>query len=154
MTATRELKPREAKLAPAKPAEAKYKNEAKILHQAFFKSVGPRTYAAQVKELANGNQMLVLTEGRRDESSGEVRKTRIFVFAEDFPAFFGLVKQSEDFIKAHPLPPEVQARRRRVWEAKANGKPAAAEGKTAGKERWNGAGSRAAVPASFAAVAR
>jgi hypothetical protein len=42
------------------------KPEPKILFQKFFKSLGPRTYAAQVKELANGNQMLVLTEGKRD----------------------------------------------------------------------------------------
>ena len=53
------------------------KPEPKILFQKFFKSIGPRTYAAQVKEAGNGNHFLVLTEGRRDEKTGEVRKTRL-----------------------------------------------------------------------------
>jgi len=66
----------------------KPKVEPKIIHQTFFKSVGPRTYASQVKELGNGNQLLVLTEGKRDDTTGEVRKTRLFVYAEDFAAFF------------------------------------------------------------------
>src|SRR5947208_354484 len=60
------------------------KPEAKILFQKFFKSVGPRTYAAQIKEAHNGNHFLVLTEGKRDEATNEVRKTRIFIFSEDF----------------------------------------------------------------------
>jgi hypothetical protein len=99
----------------SKPANGKPKPEPKIIHQTFFKSVGPRTYASQVKELANGNHMLLLTEGRRDEVSGEVRKTRLAVFSEDFPAFFQMVKQTAEFIKAHPVPPDVQARRKKFW---------------------------------------
>src|SRR5437588_9342050 len=42
------------------------KPEEAILFQTFFKSVGPRTYASQVKRPANGNHFLVLTEGNRD----------------------------------------------------------------------------------------
>jgi hypothetical protein len=41
--------------------QSKPKAEPKIIHQTFFKSVGPRTYAAQIKEIANGNHLLVLT---------------------------------------------------------------------------------------------
>ena len=47
------------------------KPEPKILFQQFFKSVGPRTYAAQVKQAANGNHFLVLTEGKRDDKTNE-----------------------------------------------------------------------------------
>jgi hypothetical protein len=100
-------------------ASQKPKPEPKIIHQTFFKSVGPRTYASQVKELANGNHMLVLTEGKRDEASGEIRKTRVFVYSEDFPAFFRMVKESAEFIKAHPLSADAQERRKKFWAKKA-----------------------------------
>ena len=53
---------------PAKPAP-------QIIFQKYFKSVGPRTYAAQVKVATNGNHFLVLTEGKRDEKN-ELRKTK------------------------------------------------------------------------------
>jgi Protein of unknown function (DUF3276) len=101
----------------AKPQKPKV--EPKILHQRFFKSVGPRTYAAQVKECANGNHMLVVTEGKRDEANGEVRKTRLFVYSEDFPAFFNMLRESAHFVTAHPLPEEVRSRRQRFWAKKA-----------------------------------
>src|SRR5918999_991981 len=64
------------------------KTEHEILFQKYFKSLGPRTYAAQVKRASNGNHYLVLTEGKRDEPSADVRKTRLFVFGEDFVEFF------------------------------------------------------------------
>ena len=48
-----------------------------ILFQQFFKSVGPRTYAAQIKQASNGNHYLLLTEGKREKDSDEVRKTRL-----------------------------------------------------------------------------
>src|SRR5689334_22548662 len=51
-------------------AAATAKQEPKILFQKFFKSVGPRTYASQIKEAGNGNHFLVLTEGKRDEETG------------------------------------------------------------------------------------
>jgi hypothetical protein len=95
------------------------KCEHQILFQHFFKSVGPRTYAAQVKEAGNGNHYLVLTEGKRDDKTGDVRKTRLFVFSEDFEAFFDLLRRTEQFIKAHPLPREFRAKRERFWAKKA-----------------------------------
>ncbi len=97
---------------PAKP-------EADLLFQKYFKSVGPRTYAAQVKRAGNGNHFLVLTEGKRDESTGEVRKTRLFLFSEDFVPFFRMLHETAQFIKANPVPEEVRKKRERHW-AKSN----------------------------------
>jgi len=57
------------------PSE-KPRPEPRIIHQTFFKSVGPRTYAAQVKELSNGNHLLALTEGRRDETPASCESYR------------------------------------------------------------------------------
>jgi hypothetical protein len=104
------------------------KVEPKIIHQTYFKSVGPRTYAAQVKEVANGNHLLVLTEGKRDPATKEVRKTCLYVFSEDFDAFFAMLRESVQFIKAHPVPEEVRQRRQRFWT-----KQAATEKLAAGK---------------------
>jgi hypothetical protein len=111
---------------PAAKVEAK--PEAKILFQKFFHSVGPRTYAAQVKELGNGNHLLVLTEGKRDAETGEVRKTRLLVFGEDFTAFFKLLAETAGFIRANPLSEEIREKRRRIWakrnkEARAGVRP-------------------------------
>ena len=97
-------------------ASSKPKAEPKIIHQTFFKSVGPRTYAAQIKEIANGNHLLVLTEGKRDEQTNEVRKTRLFVYAEDFPELFGMLDDARAFIDAHPVSKAVQAKRQKFWE--------------------------------------
>jgi hypothetical protein len=99
----------------ARPAT---KPEAKILFQKFFHSVGPRTYAAQVKELGNGNHLLVLTEGKRDADTGEVRKTRLLVFGEDFTPFFKLLAETAGFIRANPLSEEFREKRRRFWAKK------------------------------------
>src|SRR5687768_11158242 len=77
--------------------KSKPKPEPKILFQKFFKSVGPRTYAAQLKEAGNGNHFLVLTEGKRDEKTNEVKKTKLFVFSEDFADFFALVQETAKF---------------------------------------------------------
>ena len=86
-----------------------------ILFQKFFKSVGPRTYAAQVKRAVNGNHYLVLMEGKRDDKTGEVRKTRLFVYSEDFVEFFRLVKSTAEFIKVNPVPEEVRTKREKFW---------------------------------------
>ena len=94
---------------------SKPKAEPKILFQSFFKSVGPRTYAAQVKEAGNGNHFLVLTEGKRDQGSEDVRKTRLFIFSEDFAEFFKLMKQTAEFIKANPVPAKVKQKREKFW---------------------------------------
>jgi hypothetical protein len=104
--------------APSNGAKNGTKPEPKILFQKYFKSVGPRTYAAQVKELANGNHLLVLTEGKRDPESGDVRKTRLFVFGEDILAFFRLLHETAGFIRANPLPEEVKKRREKFWAKK------------------------------------
>jgi hypothetical protein len=89
--------------------------EQEILFQKFFKSVGPRTYAAQVKRAKNGNHYLVLMEGKRDEASGDVRKTRLFVYSEDFVEFFRLIKSAAEFIKQNPLPNNVREKREQYW---------------------------------------
>ncbi len=91
------------------------KPQPKILFQSYFKSVGPRTYAAQLKEAGNGNHFLVLTEGKRDDSSGDVKKTKLFVFSEDFVEFFRLMKQTSEFIKANPVSAKVKQKRDRFW---------------------------------------
>jgi hypothetical protein len=95
------------------------KPEPKILFQQFFKSVGPRTYAAQLKQAANGNHFLVLTEGKRDEKTNEVRKSRLFIYSEDFKEFFKLMHESAKFINANPVDPKVKAKRDKIWAKKA-----------------------------------
>jgi len=111
----------------AQPSRAPYrkfgkptgpKPEPKILFQQFFKSVGPRTYVAQLKEAANGNHFLVLTEGKRDDKTNEVKKSRIFIYSEDFVAFFRLMKETGVFINAHPVPEKVKAKQAKVWAKK------------------------------------
>jgi hypothetical protein len=106
---------------PAPETQSGERADHDILFQHFFKSVGPRTYAAQVKKANNGNQYLVLTEGKRDNKTDEVRKTRLFVFSEDFEQFFDLVQKTADFIKANPLSPEFRAKRERYWAKQAAG---------------------------------
>lgn len=93
-------------------------SEHEILFQRFFKSIGPRTYAVQVKKARNGNHYLVLTEGQRDEKTGAVRKSRVFVFSEDFVEFFRLIKGAAEFVKEHPVPPEVRDKQQKRWAAK------------------------------------
>ena len=102
------------------------KAEHEILFQQYFKSVNPqRTYAAQLKRANNGNHFLVLTEGKRDESTGEVRKTRLFVYSEDFLELFKMLQATAQFIRANPVPDEVKKKRNRHWARKAD-EPAAA----------------------------
>jgi hypothetical protein len=105
----------------APPAQAK--PDARILFQRYFKSVGPRTYAAQVKEASNGNHFLVITEGKRDRTSGEVRKTRLFVFSEDFEPFMKMLTDAAEFIKANPVPREVAQRQQKFWAKRGDGRP-------------------------------
>ena len=97
--------------------------EHEIIFQTYFKSVGPRTYASQVKRANNGNHYVVLTEGKRDDATGEVRKTRLFVFGEDFVEFFKMLQATAHFIKANPVPDEVRRKRDRFW-AKSSQTPA------------------------------
>jgi hypothetical protein len=101
------------------------KPEPKILFQEFFKSVGPRTYAAQMKQAANGNHFLVLTEGKRDEKTNELKMSRVFVYSEDFVAFFRLIQNTAVWAKAHPVDPKVKAQRAKIWAKKGNAGDAA-----------------------------
>src|SRR5437764_15174314 len=86
----------------------KEKKEPKILFQKFFKSVGPRTYATQVKEAGNGNHFLVLTEGKRDEKSGELRKIRLFIFSEDFSEYFKMLNEAAQYVRSNPVSDEIK----------------------------------------------
>ena len=106
-----------------KPASTKFfpqktgpKPEPKILFQKYFKSVGPRTYAAQLKEAGNGNHFLVLTEGKRDEKTDEVRKTRLFIFSEDFVEFLKMLHETAVFVREHPVPDAIKRKREKFWE--------------------------------------
>ena len=127
---------RAASAPVARPTPPSAKNngaadEQKILFQKFFKSIGPRTYAAQIKQARNGNYFLVLTEGKRDPETDEVRKTKILVFSEDFKEFFHLLTDTVAFLREHPMPDEIKAKRQRFW-AKRNGeqKPRTADPKS------------------------
>jgi hypothetical protein len=104
---------------------AKPKAEHKILFQDYFKSVGPRTYAAQLKEASNGNHFLVLTEGRREKDSDQVRKTMLYIFSEDFEDFFAMVRKTAEFVKDHPVPEKVRRQQEKFWKQKSDRKPAA-----------------------------
>ena len=103
---------------PRANPSANGKPEPKILFQKFFHSVGPRTYASQVKELPNRNHLLVLTEGKRDRDTGELRKIRLFIYGEDFSAFFRLLHETATFIRANPLSEEIRQKRGKFWARK------------------------------------
>lgn len=103
---------------PSSNPSASGKPEPKILFQKFFHSVGPRTYASQVKELPNRNHLLVLTEGKRDRDTGELRKIRLFIYGEDFSAFFRLLHETAAFIRANPLSEEIRHKRSKFWAKK------------------------------------
>jgi hypothetical protein len=109
--------------SPASSAAAK---EPKILFQKYFKSVGTRSYAAHLKENDKGNQFLVLTEVKRDPESGEVKKTKVFVYSEDFAHYFRMLHETAQFIKAHPVSEEVKLKRQRYWARKEAEQAAAA----------------------------
>lgn len=119
--------------SPAGAKSAAPKPEHEILFQQYFKSVNPaKTYAVQLKRAGNGNHYLVLTEGKRDDSTGEVRKTRVFVYSEDFKEYFKMLQSAAVFIRNNPVPDEVKRKRDRFWAknaeqphaAKANPDPA------------------------------
>ena len=98
-----------------KPGKKPTMDDHPILFQKFFKSVGPRTYVSQVRRATNGNHYLVLTEGQRKDDSGEVRKTRIFLYSEDFVDFFRMIRETAEWIKANPVPADVKEKRQRFW---------------------------------------
>ena len=133
--------------ATTSSAGGKGKEESKILFQKYFKSVGPRTYAAQLKEAGNGNHFLVLTEGKRDPETNEVKKLKLFVYSEDFPAYFRMLHETAQFIKAHPVSQEIKMRRMRYW-AKKEAEQATAAREAA--ERQAAAKPRPVTPAKVA----
>lgn len=106
--------------------------EAEILFQKYFKSVGPRTYAAQLKRANNGNHFLVLTEAKRDDKTNDVRKTRLFLFSEDFVSFFRMLHETAQFIRQNPVPDEVRKRRAQHWSKKSAGERRSPPGSPAG----------------------
>ena len=99
------------------PASAAAK-EPKVLFQKHFKSIGTRTFAAQVKENDKGNHFLVLTESKRDPVSGETKKSKVFVYSEDFAQYFRMLHETAQFIKGHPVSDEVKIKRQRYWARK------------------------------------
>jgi len=103
-------------MSPASPqAAGQTAREHEIMFQNWFKSVGPRTYAAQVKKAKNGNHFLVLTEGKRDEKTGDVRKMSLYVFSEDFSAFFKMLHEAAVFVREHPVPDEIKKKQESYW---------------------------------------
>ena len=62
---------------------------------------------------------------KRDEKTDEIRKTKLFVFSEDFAEFFKMIDETRKFIQANPVPPEVRKRREKVWAKKADSQPVA-----------------------------
>ena len=104
---------------PASPqTKAQASSQTEILFQKYFKSVGQRTYAAQVSRARNDNQFITLIEGRRDKETGEVKKSKLLVFSEDFDEFFKLLQDISGWIKQHPLPQDFQEKRKRFWATK------------------------------------
>lgn len=91
------------------------------LFQHYFKSIGPRTYAVQIKRAQNQNPYLVITEGKRDDKTGEVRKTRVFVYGEDFDSFIDLLRHAAVWIKQHPVSDEFKQKRQQFWQKRQRG---------------------------------
>ena len=122
-----------------KPEQTK---EHKILYQTYFKSVGTRTYAAQVKEAGNGNHFILITEGSRDKQTGEVRKKSVIIFSEDFEEFGKLIGDTMQFVRAHPVPPDIAQRQKNFWRKKPGpgraGKDANANAENAETQRPQG----------------
>jgi hypothetical protein len=120
MPAVKSPRPR-SEPASESPSEAAPKPvsklaDAEILFQKYFKSVGSRTYAAQVKRAGNGNHFVVLTEGRRDPKTDELRMTRLLAFSEDFSEFFRMMHDLAVFVRENPVPEEVRRRRAAYWK--------------------------------------
>ena len=146
-----------ARPKPAPPATRKLRAprkdaEHEILFQKYFKSVNPqRTYASQVKKAGNGNQYVVITEGKRDDATAEVRKTRVFVYSEDFVEFFRMLQETAHFLRDNPVPEDVRQKRHRFWSRKAEPSKTSPDAPTAAAPRL--ASGRASAAASGGASA-
>ena len=104
-------------VAPATSAGSS-KGDHKILFQKYFKSISPRQYSVHLKECPSGNHYLVLTETKRDPETGESKKSRIFVYSEDFSQYFRMLHETAQFIKTHPVAEEIKLKRQRYWAKK------------------------------------
>jgi len=71
-----------------------------------------------VKEAGNENHFIVLTEGKRDNKTGELRKTKLFIFSEDFDSFFQMVRRTAAFVRDHPVSDKVRRRQEKFWAKK------------------------------------
>jgi hypothetical protein len=111
-----------APAAPAAPVRSApaggTKSDHKILFQKFFKSISPRQYSVHLKECPSGNHYLVLTETKRDPETGESKKSRLFIYSEDFSQYFRMLHETAQFIKTHPVPEEITLKRQRYWAKK------------------------------------
>ena len=58
----------------------------------------------------------MLTEGKRDETTAELRKTRLFIYSEDFVEFFRMLHETAQFIKTNPVPEEIKKLNARISE--------------------------------------
>ncbi|MGN6506624.1 MAG: hypothetical protein ACTHM6_13775 [Tepidisphaeraceae bacterium] len=85
-----------------------------------------------MKKATNGNHYLVLTEGRRDDKTGEVYKKRLNVFSEDFEPCVDRIRAFAAFKKAHPVPDNVRQRQAALWKKKRGRKAPAAVGAVSG----------------------
>lgn len=86
------------------------------LFQAYFKSIGPRRYAAQLQRASNGNHYLVLTESKPDKETKELRRTKLYIYSEDFDAFFNLMRHAFHGTKEHPVPANIAAKQQAYWK--------------------------------------
>ena len=116
MPAVKSPRPRSESEAGAEPKPTSRLADAEILFQKYFKSVGSRTYAAQVKRASNGNHFVVLTEGRRDPKTNELRMSRLLAFSEDFAEFFRMMHDLAVFVRENPVPEEVRRKRQAYWK--------------------------------------
>jgi hypothetical protein len=90
-----------------------------VLFQKYFKSLGPRAYAAQIKRASNGNHCLVIIESKRDPETHEVKKSKVLIWSEDLASFFKMMQETLHFHKANPVPEEIRKRRERYWQKRA-----------------------------------
>jgi hypothetical protein len=101
-------------------------------------------YAEVQRAVARGVRMRrarVVSEPVTDYTSGDVWKTRLFIYSEDFGEFFKLLQATAVFIRANPVPDEVKKKRTRFWAKKA------AESATQPKTDPNGPTSPQPAPA-------
>ena len=113
---------------PGANPTANGKPEPKILFQKFFHSVGPRTYASQVKELPNRNHLLVLLKHSRHILLLTAAAFVGMLFVEG--VFWLLLKRRWSLMQATAIEPvcdcwrlraHVRAKRRQVQEFRQRG---------------------------------